>query len=107
MNKELVNTSTGEVAVQKEFMPVEIENMIEKINYVEAFKEKVMKPKLDYGIIPGTTKPTIYKPGAEKLCYAFNLQADYSIESRIEDPFKEWEFVGFDDKKQSTRGYYK
>ena len=31
----------------------------------------------DYGTIPGTKKPTLYKPGAEKMCKAYNLVATF------------------------------
>lgn len=31
----------------------------------------------DYGIIPGTKKPTLYKPGAEKLCAVYGLVATF------------------------------
>lgn len=34
----------------------------------------------DYGIIPGTKKPTLFKPGAEKLCMMFRLAPRYKIE---------------------------
>lgn len=33
----------------------------------------------DYGVIPGTHKPTLLKPGAEKLCRAFGVSISYDI----------------------------
>lgn len=39
----------------------------------------------DYGTIPGTAKPTLLKPGADKLCELYGLADDFAIESRIED----------------------
>jgi hypothetical protein len=36
----------------------------------------VMAEGVDYGVIPGTPKPTLFKPGAEKLCVTFRLSAD-------------------------------
>ena len=33
----------------------------------------------DYGIIPGTDKPTLLKPGADKLCEVYLLEDDYFI----------------------------
>lgn len=42
----------------------------------------VLEEGKDYGRIPGTDKPTLYKPGAEKLMLTFNLAAG---EPRIED----------------------
>lgn len=35
----------------------------------------VLEEGKDYGKIPGTDKPTLYKPGAEKLCLLFQLAA--------------------------------
>lgn len=34
---------------------------------------RVMKKDVHYGVIPGTDKPTLYKPGAEVLCLTFRL----------------------------------
>ena len=39
----------------------------------------------DYGIIPGTTKPTLLKPGAEKIAKLLGLSDDYEIVDRQED----------------------
>jgi hypothetical protein len=36
---------------------------------------RVLKDKQDYGKIPGTSKPTLFKPGAEKLLLTFNMAA--------------------------------
>lgn len=35
----------------------------------------------DYGTIPGTPKPTLLKPGADKLCEIYGLSDDYQIVS--------------------------
>lgn len=42
----------------------------------------VLKDKQDYGKIPGTGKPTLFKPGAEKLLLTFQLAA---VQPAIED----------------------
>lgn len=39
----------------------------------------------DFGTIPGTPKPTLLKPGAEKIAKLLNLQDDYDIIEKIED----------------------
>lgn len=39
-----------------------------------------MEKEKDYGIIPGTDKPTLYKPGAEKLMMVFKLAGRPTIE---------------------------
>ena len=40
----------------------------------------VMRKDHDYGVIPGTGKPSLYKPGAEKLLALFNLAAQPNVE---------------------------
>lgn len=47
---------------------------------VEVMKT-AMTPNQDYGIIPGTPKPTLYKPGSEKILAIFHL----GIRPRVED----------------------
>lgn len=38
----------------------------------------------DFGTIPGTPKPTLLKPGADKLCEIYGLSDDYLIEKSVE-----------------------
>ncbi len=44
-----------------------------------AFVKAQMKRDIDYGVIPGTRKPTLLKPGAEKLCRLFSLRPSYEL----------------------------
>ncbi len=39
----------------------------------------------DYGVIPGTTKRTLLKPGAEKLVQLFYCSAKYVVTSKVEN----------------------
>lgn len=39
----------------------------------------------DFGVIPGTNKPTLYKPGADKLCELYGLGDSYRILTQVED----------------------
>lgn len=39
----------------------------------------------DYGVIPGTNKPTLYKPGAEKLTTLFHCAPRFTIIEKVED----------------------
>jgi ssDNA-binding Zn-finger/Zn-ribbon topoisomerase 1 len=44
------------------------------------FTKKIMKRDTDYGVIPGTGgKPTLYKPGAEKLSNFFGLSPTFDV----------------------------
>ena len=40
---------------------------------IKELMKRTMREDVDYGTIPGTPKPTLYKPGAEKLCSLFQL----------------------------------
>lgn len=42
--------------------------------------EEVMKPGIDYGKVPGTPKPTLFKPGSEKLLSMFRLTVKPEVE---------------------------
>jgi hypothetical protein len=40
------------------------------------FSKSILKQDLDFGIIPGTPKPSLYKPGAEKLRFVYGLSSE-------------------------------
>lgn len=46
---------------------------IERRNAIVRLVKSSMKEGTDYGVVPGTDKKTLYKPGAEKLCTFFGL----------------------------------
>lgn len=53
---------------------------------VQEIMKAVMKPDVHYGVIPGTKKNTLFKPGAEALCVAFRIAPTYDvIEERFDD----------------------
>jgi hypothetical protein len=50
-----------------------------------AFVSAQMQQGIDYGTIPGTNKPTLLKPGAEKLCRLFNLRPNFNLIQSVVD----------------------
>lgn len=50
------------------------------VNLIQEVLGAVMKKDVHYGIIPGTPKPTLYKPGAEKILSTFRLNAEPLID---------------------------
>jgi hypothetical protein len=57
-----------------------------RYNMVVEYTKKMMKAGKDYGSIPGTkTKPTLLKPGAEKLCTLFGMVPRFEILDKITD----------------------
>ena len=51
-----------------------------------------LKRDVDFGVIPGTKKPSLYKAGAEKIARACGMLQHYTIESKVEDPEKPFFF---------------
>ena len=68
-------------------MPVmELAAAVERRKQLVAFTQKLMVPGKDYGVIPGTTdKPTLLKPGAEKLLNYFGLTTRFEIIDKEQD----------------------
>lgn len=63
-----------------------VQQTMSKIAQFQAVVQKTLKPNHDYGIIPGTgEKPTLLKPGAEKILMLFGLTSEYEEIERIQD----------------------
>jgi len=63
----------------------EIKNNMQKISGLHGLIQNMLRKDYDYGIIPGTVKPTLLKPGAEKICMLFGLTPQYEFLQNIED----------------------
>jgi len=58
---------------------------MQAINRFQQIVRSTMIVDLDYGIIPGTQKPTLLKPGAEKIAKLLGLSDQYEILDKSED----------------------
>ncbi|NML34894.1 hypothetical protein [Paraburkholderia antibiotica] len=65
-----------------QFSAVEIR---QRVNLVQEVMRSIMKSDTHYGVIPGTKKPSLYKPGAEVLCVTFRIADKYEIEDLTVD----------------------
>jgi hypothetical protein len=64
------------------------QELVAQVKKIQAVMKAVMKEGTHYGVIPGTDKPTLLKPGAEKLMLTFRLAPEYEIlTSSEEDTF--------------------
>ncbi len=59
-----------------------VQKGLERVRQIQL---KLMSEDEDYGTIPGTKKPTLLKPGAEKLCAFYGLVATYEIRTTYGD----------------------
>lgn len=79
---------TNELIVMEQgIMPVmDINQALERRKQMVTFVQKIMVDGTDFGAIPGTgDKPTLLKPGAEKLATFFGLTKRFEIIERVED----------------------
>ena len=58
---------------------------MDKIHAFQQVIQQAVKPGHDIGIIPGTKKPTLLKPGAEKIVMMMGLSSRYEIMDKVED----------------------
>ncbi len=87
----LVEAPRGGLATIRQ-TALSIDELIERSRLVDEVKRRVMREGEHYGIIPGTsrkdadgretTKPTLLKSGAEKLCLVFRLVPRFELEER-------------------------
>src|SRR3990167_9103884 len=60
----------------------------DQLALLEKFVRDVLHQDEDYGVIPGTQKPTLLKPGAANIAAAFNCHAEPFIDVATVDPEK-------------------
>src|SRR5574341_449662 len=72
-----------------QIIPFDVRASIESVKQlseiVSGLREQIFRSGHDYGVIPGTDKPTLLLPGMEKLMRALRLRAEYHAVSITED----------------------
>lgn len=64
----------------------QVQATMQKIAQFQAVVQKTLKKDHDYGVIPGTgSKPTLLKPGAEKILMLMGLTSEYDIVEKVQD----------------------
>ena len=59
---------------------------MQKIAQFQAVVQQTLKQNHDFGIVPGTgSKPTLLKPGAEKILMLMGLSSEYEIVEKVQD----------------------
>lgn len=67
---------TSEPRTIAELTPNQVADQVQKI---QELMRSVMKEDTHFGVIPGTNKPSLYKPGAEKIGLMFQLSAQFEF----------------------------
>lgn len=74
-----------------ELVAYEAEQAVAKMtvngNYTVSFAgmKRTLERDVDFGVIPGTKSPSLYKAGAEKICLAYGLVPHVTMESKTEE----------------------
>lgn len=71
---------SNEIAVATEQRSLTAGQMRDHVNRVQEVMKAVMLKETHYGVVPGSKKPSLYKPGAEVLCVTFRVAPSYKIE---------------------------
>lgn len=80
---------------------MDIDNAVKHYAAFNLFKQAICKKEIDFGVIPGTKKPSLFQPGAQKLAKAFKLVVSLQLESRTVDA--QTGFVSYEYRAIATR----
>lgn len=89
--RDVIDTVGTEVEVSRGMVVVskESENRIlavkEQYALLNEVKSQILQKDVDYGIVPGTKKESLYKAGAEKFKSLFRLNTTFELEHKEED----------------------
>lgn len=85
MTTHILANTTQDISLIDEMDIGLVKKTIDKIAAFQAVVQKTLKREHDYGIIPGTLKPTLLKPGGEKICMMLGINPEYEMMDHVQD----------------------
>lgn len=79
------NTQTTSLSIIENVSLQQVQATLAKIAQFQQLVHSQLKQNQDYGIIPGTPKPTLLKPGAEKILMLMGLRSEFDIVDSTRD----------------------
>jgi len=73
------------LAIIDNLQPEAVSAAMNKIASFQSIVQKTLQPDHDYGVIPGTQKPTLLKPGAEKILMLMGVTSEYEVIEQVTD----------------------
>lgn len=70
----------NEVAVRNEQYPLTAMAVVAQVRLIQEVMQAVMREGTHYGVIPGCAKPSLWKPGAEKLLVTFRIATESIVD---------------------------
>ncbi|MHC5278915.1 hypothetical protein ACYRFT_01420 [Listeria kieliensis] len=83
MENEIMNHDSMTMIAEADLSKVT--QQLQQITNFQNVVQSNLKSNQDYGVIPGTNKPTLLKPGAEKIQMLFGITSEYEEIERIQD----------------------
>lgn len=84
MTQEIQNTNALSIIDNVNLQ--QVSGTMQKISQFQAVVQQTLKQNHDFGIVPGTgSKPTLLKPGAEKILMLMGLSSEYEIVEKVQD----------------------
>lgn len=89
MTNEIAKQNSSQLIKQDDYLQmIPIEQAKQWYHAFAEFTQSILKKNLDYGVIPGTPKPSLYKAGAEKLRFAYGLSLEFEPVDKTVDMTK-------------------
>lgn len=81
MSEQIVNS----LSIIENVNLQQVQGTLQKIHQFQGLVQSQLKQNHDFGIIPGTPKPTLLKPGAEKIQMMMGLTSEFEIVDSTRD----------------------
>ena len=79
-------TTSNALKIVENLEPATVAQVMQRIVNFQGVIQKTLKEGHDYGVIPGTgSKPTLLKPGAEKILMLMGVTSEYQLIERVQD----------------------
>jgi hypothetical protein len=96
-------TTSNAITIVENLEPATVAQVMQRIVNFQSIIQRSLKEGHDYGVIPGTSsKPTLLKPGAEKILMLMGVTSEYQLIERVQD--YEQGFFAFTVKCVLSRG---
>lgn len=79
------NVQTTSLSIIENVNLQQVQGTLTKIAQFQQLVHSQLKQNQDYGVIPGTPKPTLLKPGAEKILMLMGLRSEFEIADSTRD----------------------
>ena len=82
---EVVESRANSLSLIEDIEIQAVQQTMQKILQFQTIIQKTLRQNHDYGIVPGTDKPTMLKPGAEKILMLLGLRSEFEIVDSTRD----------------------